>query len=237
MRLSKQDQLHFAGQLLTLLEFGLPLLNAIDRIYSTAPKYWLLWISSVYGQLKQGESFSQCLRAQKHLFSMEFMNLIRVSERTGDCNLALTTICQQLEAQIELRRKIQQAMSYPIITIGSSCLLVIVMMIWVVPGFKDVFAHFQADLPTPTKVLIEMSTWFEEFYFQIIAVITGFAGLSSLAWIKLPGLQKLCDRLSFSILLSGQLLRLAKLTYWCLEPPSEVWITSARCSPSYGAII
>ena len=92
MALSKQDQLHFADQLLTLLESGLPLLNAIALIYSTAPKSWLPWIGGIYAQLKKGESFSQCLRSQQNLFSMEFINLIRVSERTGDFNLALKTI-------------------------------------------------------------------------------------------------------------------------------------------------
>ena len=215
MALSKQDQLQFAEQLLTLLEAGLPLLNAIELIYSSAPKDWLSWINSIYSQLKKGESFSQCLRSQKNLFSMEFINLIRVSERTGDFNLALKTICQQLEAQIELRRKIQQALSYPIITLTSSCLLVIVMMIWVVPVFKDVFAHFQAELPTPTKALIQASSWLEEFYIGIAAGLAGFFGIFILAWIKLPRLQKYCDRMSFYIPMIGQLLRLATLTYWC----------------------
>ena len=215
MALNKKDQLHFAEQLLTLLEAGLPLLNAMELIYATAQKDWLPWVSSIHSQLKKGESFSQCLRAQQNLFSTEFINLIRVSERTGDFNLALKTICQQLHAQIELSRKIQQAMSYPIITLTSSCLLVIVMMIWVVPVFKDVFAHFQAELPTPTKLLIQASSWIEECYLAIalssITLFTLFAG----AWIKLPGLQKYCDRLSFCIPLIGQLLRLATLTYWC----------------------
>ncbi|MBU3540666.1 type II secretion system F family protein [Polynucleobacter sp. UB-Tiil-W10] len=215
MALSKQDQLHFAEQLLTLLEAGLPLLNAIELIYSTAPKSWLIWISDIYKQLKRGESFSQCLRSEKNLFSMEFINLIRVSERTGDFNLALKTICQQLEDQIELRRKIQQAMSYPIITLASSCLLVIVMMIWVVPVFKDVFAHFQAELPAPTKALIQASSWFEELSVEITITLAILAGLFSLAWIKLPGLQKYCDRMSFTVPIVGQLLRLATLTYWC----------------------
>ncbi len=215
MALSKQDQLHFADQLLTLLESGLPLLNAIALIYSTAPKSWLAWISAIYMQLKQGESFSQCLRSQQNLFSMEFINLIRVSERTGDFNLALKTICAQLEAQIELRRKIQQAMSYPIITLTSSCLLVIVMMIWVVPVFKDVFAHFQAELPAPTKALIGLSAWFERFYIEMVVTLISLVSFFSFAWIKLPKLQKKCDRLSFCIPLIGQLLRLATLTYWC----------------------
>ena len=215
MALSKQDQLHFAEQLLTLLDAGLPLLNAIELIYSSAPKTWLPWVNGIYLQLKQGESFSQCLRTQKNLFSMEFINLIRVSERTGDFNLALKTICQQLEAQIELRRKVQQALSYPVITLGSSCLLVLVMMIWVVPVFKDVFAHFQAELPAPTKALIQASSWFEEFYIAIAISLLGCIGLFGIAWSKLPRLQKYCDRLSFRIPMIGRLLRLATLTYWC----------------------
>uniref|UniRef100_B1XT26 Type II secretion system protein n=1 Tax=Polynucleobacter necessarius subsp. necessarius (strain STIR1) TaxID=452638 RepID=B1XT26_POLNS len=146
---------------------------------------------------------------------MEFVNLIRVSERTGDFYLALKTICQQLEAQIELRRKIHQAMSYPLITLASSCLLVIVMMIWVVPVFKDVFAHFQADLPTPTKALINISEWFTSFYIEMAIGLVGLVGSFSLAWVKLQRLQKYCDQTSFCIPLIGQLLRLATLTYWC----------------------
>ena len=215
MALSKQDQLHFADQLLTLLEAGLPLLNAIELIYTTTHKAWVPWLGSIYKQLRKGESFSECLHAQQNLFSMEFINLIRVSERTGDFRLALKIICQQLEAQIELRRKIQQAMSYPLITLASSCLLVIVMMIWVVPVFKDVFTHFQAELPAPTQTLIQISTWVENLYLEIAITLATCLVLFSFAWLKLPGLQKQCDRLSFSIPLVGQLLRLATLTYWC----------------------
>lgn len=141
--------------------------------------------------------------------------MIRVSERTGEFNLALKTICTQLEVQIDLRRKIQQAISYPIITLTSSCLLVIVMMIWIVPVFKDVFGHFQAELPTPTKALIELSAWFEDFYIEAMASLISLASFFSLAWVKLPWLQKQCDRISFCIPLVGQLLRLATLIYWC----------------------
>ena len=215
MALKKQDQLRFAEQLLSLLDAGLPLLNAIEIIYSSAPKAWLSWLGSVHAQLKKGESFSQSLQKQKNQFSIEFINLIRVSERTGDFCLALKTICQQLEAQIELRRKIQQSTSYPLITLASSCLLVFVMMIWVVPVFKEVFDHFQADLPGPTKILIQASSWIEAFCIEITLTLFIFVTLFGFSWLKLPQLQKYCDRVSFSIPLIGQLLRLATLTYWC----------------------
>jgi type IV pilus assembly protein PilC len=100
MALNKQSQLDFAQQLLTLFNAGLALLNAIELIQSSAPKDWQHWLRDVQAHLKKGNSFSLSLMAQHNLFSMEFINLIRVSERTGDIELALKTICQQLEAQI-----------------------------------------------------------------------------------------------------------------------------------------
>ena len=146
---------------------------------------------------------------------MELINLISVSERTGDIELALKTICEQLEAQIELRRKVQQALAYPVITLTTSLALVIVMMVWVVPVFKDVFAHFQAELPGPTRFLIQASSVLENYFLElglglVLSVVIFFC-----SWKKSVRLQRMCDRLSFCIPLIGQLLRLATLTYWC----------------------
>lgn len=215
MALSKSDQLTFAQQLLSLLTAGLALLNAMELIHQSSPKHWQGCLSNLCTQLKQGESFSQALLLQRNQFSAEFINLIRVSERTGNIELALQTICRQLEAQIELRRKVQQALSYPTITLASSLLLILVMMIWVVPVFKDVFAHFQAELPAPTKALIQTSTVIENFFLEMTALLIGSTGLVMLAWLKLPRLQKRCDELSFHIPMLGKLFRLATLTYWC----------------------
>ena len=215
MALSKSDQLTFAQQLLSLLTVGLPLLNAMELILASSPKQWQRCLSNLSMQLRQGESFSQALLLQRNQFSAEFINLIRVSERTGNITLALQTICQQLEAQIELRRKIQQALSYPIITLASSFLLILVMLIWVVPVFKDVFAHFQAELPAPTKALIQISTIIEYFFLEISVLLISSIGLFLIAWLKMPRLQKKCDQLSFCIPMLGKLFRLATLTYWC----------------------
>lgn len=214
-KLSKQEQLHFAQQLLSLLQAGLALLNAIELIYQTAPKPWRTWLNSLHAQLKAGNSLSRCLQMQSQRFSAEFINLISVSERTGDIDLALATICQQLEAQIELRRKVQQALAYPSITLCTSFTLMIVMMVWVVPVFKDVFAHFQADLPGPTRLLIQISSLIENFYPSIGLGLLSVISLFLLCWKKSIALQKRCDLFSFRLPILGRLLRLATLTYWC----------------------
>ncbi len=211
----KQDQLHFAQQLLSLLEAGLALLNAIELMHSCAPKHWQSCLIELHSQLKKGNSFSQSLQFKKDHFSAEFINLIRVSERTGDIHLALTTICEQLEAQIELQRKLQQSLSYPIITLASSFLLIIIMMVWVVPVFKDVFAHFQAELPAPTQALIQVSSLIKDYLLEISISLAGLTTFLGMAWLKNPSLQKKCDQLSFSLPIVGQLFRLATLTYWC----------------------
>jgi type IV pilus assembly protein PilC len=214
-KLSKSEQLHFAQQMLVLLQAGLPLLNAIQLLIQSAPKSWQAWLEDVRELLQKGNSFSFCLSAQDGKFSPEFSNLIRVSERTGDLGLALRTISQQLDAQIELRRKIQQSLTYPIITLATSFLLVLVMMIWVVPVFEEVFGHFQAELPAPTRILIFISTGIQNYLIGILLSIllmaTGFLYL----WLKLSSLQKYCDALLLRIPFFGNLFRLAILSHWC----------------------
>jgi type IV pilus assembly protein PilC len=214
-KLSKSDQLHFAQQMLALLQAGLPLLNAIHLLIQSAPPSWRILLEDIRTLLQKGNSFSFCLSAQNGKFSPEFSNLIRVSERTGDLSLALRTISQQLEAQIELRRKVQQSLTYPAITLATSFLLVLVMMIWVVPVFKEVFGHFQAELPAPTRILISISTGIQNFSLEILLgtliMATGFM----YAWQKSSSLQKCCDVLLLRVPFFGNLFRLATLSHWC----------------------
>jgi type IV pilus assembly protein PilC len=214
-KLSKSEQLHFAQQMLALLQAGLPLLNAINLLIQSAPKSWQVCLESIRDLLQKGNSFSFCLSAQDGRFSPEFSNLIRVSERSGDLCLALRTISQQLEAQIELQRKVQQSLSYPVITLVTSFLLILVMMIWVVPVFKEVFGHFQAELPAPTRILISLSTAIQNYFFEILIstliIISGFV----YAWLKSSSLQKYCDALLLHIPFFGNLFRLATLSHWC----------------------
>jgi len=239
-KLSKSEQLHFAQQMLALLQAGLPLLNAIQLLIQSAPKPWQAWLEDVRALLQKGNSFSFCLSAQDGKFSPEFSNLIRVSERTGDLGLALRTISQQLEAQIELRGKVQQSLTYPIITLATSFLLVLVMMIWVVPVFKEVFGHFQAELPAPTRILISISTgvqyYFQEIVLSIILLATGFIYI----WLKSSSLQKYCDALLLSVPFFGNLFRLATLSHWCrtlghlletgLPLPDALRVTAQSCN-------
>ena len=214
MALKAQYQLAFSEQLLTLLNAGLPLLNAVQLIQASAPKDWLSWLEGIQSQLKRGNSFSQSLTVQG-LFSIELINLIRVSERTGDMQLALEIINQQLEAQIQLKQKIRQALAYPITTLSTSFLLLIVMMVWVIPVFKEVFDNFQADLPTPTRVLIQISSIVQDHFLGMSICLAGCILAFLFGWNKYTYLQRKCDQWTFSIPFLGKLFRISALQYWC----------------------
>ncbi|QWD83681.1 type II secretion system F family protein [Polynucleobacter sp. MWH-P3-07-1] len=208
-------QLQFAEQLLSLLESGLPLLNAIELLQQVNGSDYSHFLPELYTKLKQGNSLTQSLLLQGELFSAEFINLIRVSERTGDLELALRTITRQLSAKIELNNQIRQALTYPIITLLSSIFLLLVMMIWVIPVFKEVFANFRAELPPATAMLIATSDLIQEFFLLILLLGLCGVGIFIFFWVRSIRLQKLCDLASFQIPLFGNLLRLATLSNWC----------------------
>ncbi len=214
-KLNHHDQLQFAQQLLALLQAGLPLLNAIKLLSRSSAKEQSQWIDDLHQKLQQGNSLSDCLRTQDVQCSIEFINLIQVSERSGQLSLALETICEQLESQIELRRKIIQSLSYPAITLASSLLLMLVMIVLVVPVFKEVFEHFKADLPAPTRALIGISGLIQNTFIELLSTLFIILSGLILFWRKSNRLQRQCDRLSFSIPVIGKLFRLATLTYWC----------------------
>jgi type IV pilus assembly protein PilC len=215
MALRKHEQLYFVERMLVLLDAGLPLLESVTLMQQSASSRWQKAMAFIAHHLKQGERFSQCLSMQHAIFDPAFIGLIRVSEESGEISLALRTIQQQLHTQIELHRQIQQALAYPLITLGSASLLLIAMVIWVIPVFSDVFNHFNAPLPWSTQLLLSAS---EQFILYLPAMGGGFvlaAMSSSLLWLRHPGFQKRCDHYLLRIPLIGDLFRQSTLSCWC----------------------
>jgi type IV pilus assembly protein PilC len=215
MALRKQEQLYFAQRILVLLDAGLPLLESITLMQQSASPAWQKITAFIAHHLQQGERFSQCLSMQNAVFDPAFIGLIRVSEESGEISLALRTIQQQLHTQIELHRQIQQALAYPFITLGSACLLMIAMVIWVIPVFGDVFSHFNAPLPWSTQLLLNAS----EQFMLYLPVMSGGIALTlvsgSALWLHHPGFQKHCDQYLLRIPVIGDLFRQSALACWC----------------------
>ena len=215
MALSKTEQLHFVERILVLLDAGLPLLQSIGLAKQSASPIWQKTLSAIETRLCNGECFSDCLSRHGGVFDSAFLGLIQVSERSGDIGLALRTIHEQLSAQIELNRKIQQALIYPLITLSTAMLLMLAMIIWVIPVFSEVFAHFNANLPWSTQLLLDASGVIQSYLIDIAVffIITAIVLFSAWHWMK--SFQQYCDRLLFRLPILGDLFRLSALAYWC----------------------
>jgi type IV pilus assembly protein PilC len=215
MALRKQEQLYFVERMLVLLDAGLPLLESLALMEQSASPSWQKIMVFIAHHLRQGERFSQCLSMQHTVFDPAFIGLIRVSEESGEIHLALRTIQQQLRTQIELHRQIHQALAYPLITLGSACLLMIAMVIWVIPVFSDVFSHFNAPLPWSTQLLLSASQQFM-LHLPVIGGGLAIAAMSSsLLWLRHPSFQKRCDQHLLQIPVIGDLFRQSALACWC----------------------
>jgi len=215
MALRKQEQLYFVERMLVLLDAGLPLLESLVLMQKSASPAWQKIIVFIAHHLKQGERFSQCLSMQHAVFDPAFIGLIRVSEESGEINLALRTIQQQLRTQIEFRRQIRQALAYPLITLGSACLLMIAMLVWVIPVFRDVFGQFNASLPWATQLLLNAAEQFT-LYLPVIGGGLALTAIgSSLLWLRYPGFQKRCDQYLLRIPIIGDMFRQSTLAFWC----------------------
>jgi type IV pilus assembly protein PilC len=110
---------------------------------------------------------------------------------------------------------VQQSLTYPAITLATSFMLVLVMMIWVVPVFKEVFENFQAELPAPTQILISISTGVQNCVLEILSSSLIIFASFVYMWFKSSALQKYCDALFLCIPFFGKLFRLATLSHWC----------------------
>ncbi len=213
--LSLRDQINFTYRLHSILQAGVPLLEALHLLEQCSPKHWRSFLSHTIQGLKGGHSLATSLSTKGKWFSPICIGLISIGEKTGALEQSLFLIHQQLLAKESLVQQMKQALTYPAITFSASMLMVTTMLLWVIPSFEDIFHHFHAELPMSTQLLIGLSRGLNEHALVIMGsmFMTG-AGMLIL-WRKSIRFQKWCDRHCFQIPIFGDLIRLSHQITWC----------------------
>ncbi len=213
--LSHQDQINFMHRLYSLLQAGVPLLDALHLLEDCSPKNWRSFLVSTIQGLKSGKSLATSLSQEGKWFSPICIGLISIGEKTGTLEQSLDLIHQQLLSQESLKQKIKQALTYPTITFATALLMVMTMLLWVIPSFEDIFHHFQAELPISTQLLISLSSGLNDYAIVLTGSILTAASGALMIWRKSVSFQKWCDRHCFKIPVVGPLLRLSHQIAWC----------------------
>ena len=214
-KVSDRDITMFTRQLATMMKAGVPLLQAFDIVAKGTDNQSVakLFID-IKGDVETGTSLSQAFRKYPLYFDALFCNLVDAGEQAGILDDLLDRLAMYKEKMQAIKGKIKSALFYPIAVLGVAAIVVVVIMLFVVPAFKQVFANFGADLPAPTMIVIGISDFFVANWYLIFGVLFGAFYFIRQAWRRSPAVQMAMDRVMLKLPIFGEVLRKATIARW-----------------------
>ncbi len=214
-RISDKDITLFTRQLATMMKAGVPLLQSFDIVAKghSNPSVSKL-VHDIRSDVETGTSLNQAFRKYPLYFDPLFCNLVGAGEQAGILEDLLTRLAVYKEKTIAIKGKIKSALFYPISILVVAFVVTSVIMIWVVPAFKEVFTSFGADLPAPTLMVMAISDFFVANWYIIFGVLFGGLYLFFQSWRRSPKVQRWMDRLLLKAPIFGAVIRKATIARW-----------------------
>lgn len=212
---TEKDIALFTRQLATMMKSGVPLLQTFDIVGrghdNPAVGKLLLDIKS---DVETGSSLSQAFRKYPLHFDQLYCNLVAAGEQAGILETLLDRLATYKEKMLAIKSKIKAALFYPVAIIIVAFIITAVIMIFVIPAFKEVFKSFGADLPAPTLIVIAISDFFIEYWWAIF----GGIGASVFAFFytlkRSETMQIVFDRLFLRLPIFGNIIRKSVIARW-----------------------
>ena len=212
---TEKDITLFTRQLATMMKSGVPLLQAFDIVgkgHSNPAVARLLM--TVKSDVETGMSLKQAFEKHPLYFDALFCNLVGAGEAAGILESLLDRLATYKEKILAIKSKIKSALFYPIAIIVVAVVITAIIMIFVIPAFKEVFKSFGADLPTPTVIVMSISDFVVANWFFLF----GGAGAALYAffwtWKRSEKMQMFMDRLSLRVPVFGDLIRKSSIARW-----------------------
>jgi type IV pilus assembly protein PilC len=213
--ISAKETTVMTRQLATMLNAGVPLLQTLDILAeSQANPALARLLRAIRTDIETGSSFSEALGRFPRYFDALFCNLVAAGEQAGMLDQLLTRLADYKERNIALRNRVRAALIYPIAIVTVALLVTAVIMIWVVPAFRDVFASFGAELPLATRMVIGLSDWFVRYWLVAAAACVAGATLCFHYWKRSITIQRMVDRLLLKLPVFGALIGHACIARW-----------------------
>ena len=214
-RIRDKDIALFTRQLATMMKSGVPLLQAFDiGIKGSGNPALARLLNEVRTDVETGFNLSQAFAKHPAHFDQLFCNLVAAGEQAGILDSLLDRIATYKEKILAIKGKIKAALFYPAAVLVVSALVISVMMLFVIPEFKSVFAGFGADLPAPTMIVIAMSDFFVDFWYIVLGI--PIAAIVTIGWLykRSPAMQIAIDRIVLKLPVIGDIIRKATVARW-----------------------
>jgi type IV pilus assembly protein PilC len=159
-----------------MVNSGLPILRALSILGDqTESKELAKVLVQTRMDVEQGASLSNAMVKHPKAFNNLFISMIRAGETGGVLDQVLLELADQIEKEVELRRKIKSAMTYPIVVVCLVVLIMVAMLLFVVPQFETIYANLGGTLPLPTRILLAVSDEFRQYWYVVLFGSVGLA--------------------------------------------------------------
>jgi type IV pilus assembly protein PilC len=211
-KIKEKDITLFTRQLATMMKSGVPLLQAFDIVgkgHSNPAVAKLL--ADIKADVETGSSLSAAFRKYPLYFDGLFCNLVGAGEQAGILDTLLDRLATYKEKILAIKSKIKSALFYPISIIVVAFIITAVIMIFVIPAFKELFSSFGADLPAPTLIVMSISDIFVEWWWAIFGAIGFGIWFFFYTWKRSLNMQATMDRLMLKMPIFGEIIRKATI--------------------------
>ena len=214
-KVGEKDISLFTRQLATMMKSGVPLLQAFDIVgRGHANPAVAKLLLDIKADVETGSSLSQAFRKYPLYFDALYCNLVAAGEQAGILDTLLERLATYKEKILAIKSKIKSALFYPISIIVVAFIITAVIMIFVIPAFKEVFKSFGADLPAPTLLVMAISDFFVAYWWAIFGIIFGGLYLFFEAWKRSEKVQMAMDRFLLRLPIFGDIIRKAVIARW-----------------------
>jgi type IV pilus assembly protein PilC len=214
-KITDKDLTMFTRQLATMMKAGVPLLQSFDIVgKGHANPSMAKLIMDLRADVETGTSLNNAFRKYPIYFDALFCNLVGAGEQAGILEDLLTRLAIYKEKTLAIKAKIRSALMYPCSILAIAFIVTAVIMIWVVPAFKQVFASFGADLPAPTLMVMAISEFFVAYWWLIFGGLFGSLYFFFQAWRRSVKMQNAMDRLLLRLPVFGAVIRKATIARW-----------------------
>jgi type IV pilus assembly protein PilC len=213
--IKQKDIAIFTRQLATMMKAGVPLLQAFDIVARGSPNPRLTrLLTEIRNDVETGTSLSSSFRKHPMYFDALYCNLVEAGEAGGILEALLDRLAIYQEKTMAIKAKIKSALMYPIAVIVVAFVVLTVIMIFVIPSFKQVFSSFGGELPAPTLAVIAMSEFFTAWWYVIFPALFGGIYFFLQSWKRSVPMQKFMDRLLLRVPIFGDLINKSIIARW-----------------------
>lgn len=214
-RMGQREVLNFTINLETLLNAGMPLVEALRELEkdSEKPKVRAL-LADILSRVESGASLREALGSHPASFSQLYTSIVGAGESTGKLSVCLGDLAKMLEWQLELNSRMGEAATYPIILLVIMVAVVTLLMVKVIPTFESMFADIGAKLPLPTQLVLGVSLFMRKCWYIIIGFVVGLVVAYKWA-LSIPEFRFKVDTVKLRIPVVGEMLQKIALSRFC----------------------